>query len=782
MAEDTPDFKKVAQRRAALRKALTAAGIDSTNALKDIRTGKSPSGLDSLKGPRKRLADLAAQGLVAQENVAKSFSIKRLGGRTKAKELLKSGRSAEFYGGLDDAILRTEIGPVFDDIMQNERESIGLRDINHALLRDMGTSGGAQEVGEQLIGAARQEREGIYKRYRELEKKHPREYQAFLLTTFVRELHDEGHIAQTQSTIGYLGNIERRMLTGKPIFLHGSTGTGKTSLARRAAESMSGKSPEMIYCNPQTRESNIWGKTGIRPAGGGAIETVDIFGPLARAMQEGKPVIFDEFTALPREQMVAIKGIFNAKPGDSVNIVGNGRVTIAHGFQMIFTANLKSEKNPERQELPPEIAREFEQNNLEIFYTPKHEAYDIMLARLMRFDGSVQMSWHDLNVTLPKFCEALEEIQIAYYDHLRPETARLTQTQISGRAQGLKKFVMTQGTVEAILEAWTVEKRLGATTSFARFLDLRLSIGLTFKEYSEADRILAAKILASKGLLRTISPRRLGLPDDVFNFDAATQQRGNDEAIKKLVEYSGKEVRVPIMELADLDPWDIRKKNPAQVIAQEFLPSESPAATAPAAPPQSINPIPVPWPDATEMQFSTAINAANSLHDLERVHNAILASALPTRRQAPLYEAVHNQYDRIFKAHIKNASSAAGLTRVYNAILAGVLPTRKQALLYEVVYDRFVDIFGDEIKNARTPNDLGLIYNAILASVLPTRRQATLYAVVYDRYTILFSDLINNAKNPAELQQVDIAIRNSPLPTRQQAVLGGAITRRSRSF
>jgi len=39
----------------------------------------------------------------------------------------------------------------------------------------------------------------------------------------------------------------------------------------------------MIFCNPQTKESNVWGKTGIKPAKGGAIETVEIYGPLARA-------------------------------------------------------------------------------------------------------------------------------------------------------------------------------------------------------------------------------------------------------------------------------------------------------------------------------------------------------------------------------------------------------------------------------------------------------------------------------------------------------------------
>ena len=171
------------------------------------------------------------------------------------------------------------------------------------------------------------------------------------------------------------------------------------------------------------------------------IQTVDIYGPLAKAMQEGKTVIFDEFTALPKEQMVFIKGIFNAKIGDSVNVVGNGKTEIAPGFQMIFTANLKSEKNPERQELPPEIAREFEQNNLKIDYTPKDEAYDIMLARLMNKDGSIDASYYDINETLPKFCEAIAEIQIAYTDKESDAIARLTGTKdASGKNLGLKNL------------------------------------------------------------------------------------------------------------------------------------------------------------------------------------------------------------------------------------------------------------------------------------------------------------------------------------------------------
>ena len=429
------------------------------------------------------------------------------------------------------------------------------------------------KVYEKLLVQARKEGSKAEEALNNIRTDSPSSFRAHELISYKKGLHQEGHIAPVPSVKEYLHQIGVRMISGKPMFLHGPTGTGKTSLARYASEHFTGHKAEMVYCNPQTRESSIWGKTGLRPAEGkagqhGAIETVDIYGPLARAMQEGKCVIFDEFTALPKEQQIFIKGIFNAKTGDTVNVMGNGMVAIQPGFQMIFTANLKSEKNPERSDLPPEIAREFEQNNLEIRYTPKEEAYDIMLARLMNPDGSVDLSWHDLNNTLPKFCEAMAEVQSAYTDKESDETARLTQTMDpSGKKQGLKKLVFTQGTVENVLDAWKIEKQAQTKLSFVEFLDHRLKTALTFKEYPQPDRILAAKILASKGFLRTLTPQDLDLPQDTFNFDAARSLRGDQDSLLKLKQESAKETGVRLKELADLDPFHTRKPKTKDIAA-----------------------------------------------------------------------------------------------------------------------------------------------------------------------------------------------------------------------
>ena len=505
---------------------------------------------------------------------AKEFKLADFDNISEAKQRLQSDREkmkkAEI---IDEEAVDMEFGGKYEKVASLLETQIELREYEMSLLVESRNNPQKASKNKYLIDSLRNEKSALNQELALKEKTDPNVIKAANLVEYKKGLHQEGHIAPTHSVKKYLHEIGTRLLVGKPMFLHGPTGTGKTSLARLASEYFTKKRAEMVYCNPQTRESNIWGKTGIKPTVGGGIETVDIYGPLAKAMQRGIPVIFDEFTALPKEQQVFIKGIMHAKPGDTVNVVGNGEMKIAPGFIMIFTANLKSEKNPERQELPPEIAREFEQNNLEVNYTPKEEAYDIMLTRLMERDGSINMSWYDLNHTLPKLCEAMTEIQMAYTDKESEETARLTQTMdAGGKRPGLKKLVLTQGTIENIIDAWKIDKSLNLEhSSFAEFLNKRLQTGLTFKEYPEADRILAAKILASKGFLRTLSEKDLALPEKTLDFDKTARE--NQEKIKEATDSSSKEIRISIKELSELDPWN--KRGQAVVgRARDFLPSE----------------------------------------------------------------------------------------------------------------------------------------------------------------------------------------------------------------
>lgn len=540
-----PNFHEVSQERQAVRKALNEA-----------QEGNLPESITSvLTGEKERL-----------DEIARDFSAQNFPTLSKAKEFLRGQQEkSEDQVGINERAIETELGHEYEALKSLSNKLDDLSDFELRRLREDASDPHAKSAHKSLLIQIKKEKAEIAKAIFEKEKTEPNTARAYELVSLRKGLFEEGHIAHTPSVDRYLGEIGRRMINGKPMFLHGPTGTGKTSLARYAAKHFTGKNAEMVYCTPQTRDTHVWGKTGIQAEGDkGAIKTVDIFGPLTRAMKEGSVCVFDEFTALQREQMVFFKGVANAKHGDTIIVPGNGEVAIAPGFQMIFTANLKSEKNPERQELPPEIVREFEQNNLEVKYTPKDEAYDIMLARLMRPDGTLTMSWHDLTTTLPKLCEAMEEIQIAYADSAKSDTAQLIGAlSAAGKKPGLKKFVMTQGTIEAVLESWETEQQLNENISFAEFLDDRLATGLTFKEYPEGDRVLAAKILAAKGFLRTKTPEDLGLPNDVFNFDAVKRQRGDTGMLEKLRTESGKEVTLTLREVADLNPFPRSKMQDA---------------------------------------------------------------------------------------------------------------------------------------------------------------------------------------------------------------------------
>ena len=552
---EQPNFHEVAEERKVLRKALG-----------ELRT---------------EIRDKVAPELLEEvEEKAGRFKIADHGGFSGAKDALRKDREkSDDKTWLDDEFIKEEVGEVYGDIARLRDEIRDLQEFEFRRLRDSTGNPQAVKTHKSLILTIQEERKGLEEQLSDIEREYPTESRAVTLSEYARHLHEVGHIAHTPSVGQAIRDIEMRMISGRPMFLHGPTGTGKTSLARLAASHLTGSEAEMIYCNPQTRETNIHGKERIRPAGkdNASIETFFDWGPLARAMKDGKVVVFDEFTALPKEQMSMIKGIMSAKVGDRAPVTGNGQVEITPGFQMIFTANLKSEKNPERQDIPPEVANEFDQNNLHIDYTPKEEAYDIMLARLMNTDGSVDLSYHDITITLPKLSEAFHEIQVAYTGVAEEETARLTGTMdASGKRPGLKKLVMNQRTVEAILTDWRTERTRQSDANFTEFLDQRLKMSLTFREYPETDRVLAAKILASKGFLLTLDAKELGLPSNTFSFDAAKKMREDKSGVRSLLEKSGEVRSLPLMEVAELDPFGLRQRDMREVAGEFIEPEEDP--------------------------------------------------------------------------------------------------------------------------------------------------------------------------------------------------------------
>jgi len=88
-------------------------------------------------------------------------------------------------------------------------------------------------------------------------------------------------------------------------------------------------------------------------------------------------------------------------------------------------------------------------------------------------------------------------------------------------------------------------------------LDERFKTTLTFEAYPKEDRILVAKILASKGFLLTLDPKELDLPEDIFKLNTIKAMRGED-AVSELQKDSGAVKHLTLKEVAMLDQFGKR--------------------------------------------------------------------------------------------------------------------------------------------------------------------------------------------------------------------------------
>jgi len=543
--EQQNNFHEVAKQRKELRNAVRN--------LTDPEEGDVKSKLEK--------RELSSR-LKSFDNRAGDFKIENYGGLRGAKEALRASQTKA-----EQVLLPVDLEAIyaqFPEYRKIEEDEAYLALLKDKRMKQIFALARAKTRGEKTGHEMhlKDTRNMIADTERELKQFPKIDLHAAELVQYKQNLAESGHIAMVPSTEKNLEAIGDKMLSNKNLFLFGLTGTGKTTLAEYATKHYTGKDPQMVYCSPQTKESNIWGHTGIVQEHGVPV-TQFVYGPLAKAAKEGTAIIFDEFTNLPDEQISFLKGVFSKKVGDTMSIPGNSDTIVAEGFQMIFTANLKSEKNPNKKALPAEMADEFTQNNLEITYTPKEEAYDIMIARLLNRDASLDLSDYDLTTTLPNLCRAMADIQESYVRGTDKDFARsIGALESNGRAHSFDKFVTTQRSVEAIMSLWEVEKQKGdRQVAFAEFLDERLLTALNFKEFPEKDRILAAKIFASRGFLITVNPDQLHVAnaEDVFALNAVKAMRG-EEAAEELRKKSGKVIRHSLKEVAQLDPFERRAK------------------------------------------------------------------------------------------------------------------------------------------------------------------------------------------------------------------------------
>lgn len=260
----------------------------------------------------------------------------------------------------------------------------------------------------------------------------------------------KGGIVETPSVKAEINQILSHLELSIPVFLRGHLGAGKTEILLHISRKYYGVEPEFISGSEEASKYDIYGKTqiGVRseenkisefkmrmdeykemnPEAGkkelkdaekqyyneivvkGQTSSFFQYGPLVRAMEEGKPLVIDEMDGIPHSILMRLNHILTRKAGDKVKIQENGgeEIEIKPGFCVMATGNIKSAKY-EREELDAAFLSRWWSS--EVKYLPQNETLKIILASLVDKRGYLQTENNENLDSTIKLTKSAEEIQ-----------------------------------------------------------------------------------------------------------------------------------------------------------------------------------------------------------------------------------------------------------------------------------------------------------------------------------------------------------------------------------
>ncbi len=270
-----------------------------------------------------------------------------------------------------------------------------------------------------------------------------------LLLDYRRQLLTDGFV-ETPTVKREIIRIISHLQLGIPVLLRGHLGAGKTEVALHVSRTYFGCEPEFISGSEESTKYDIYGRTQIgsrteedkrrefrarmdefrrmNPEAPhkevkevekqfyqaiivkGLTTSFFQYGPLVRAMKEGKPLIIDEMDGIPHSIVMRLNHVLTRRAGDRITVQEDGGedITVHQGFCVIATGNIKSFRY-KREELDAAFLSRWWSDD--IVYPPQNETYEILVASLLDRRGNLQTGKENDLDEIKRLTMAATEIQ-----------------------------------------------------------------------------------------------------------------------------------------------------------------------------------------------------------------------------------------------------------------------------------------------------------------------------------------------------------------------------------
>lgn len=385
-----------------------------------------------------------------------------------------------------------------------------------ALLADIEMHG-ISPSRQRALEIVRGQKESAVHQEEELRKSNPEAFYGLGLKDlrqYQKEL-SEGKMVEIPYVKEKSQDVVQHLRAGRPVFIHGHLGSGKTELAFHIARKYMGKDAlvvsgskdmslaelyghqvlkldgvnkdelheftdvveirfnEWVAANPKATEEDKdrahdrFLQSSLTELKSGTIS--DYFlGPVYKAMEDGRVVIIDEANAIPHEVLISLNHILTRRPGDKINVQQDSgkEITVAKGFGVVFTGNLNQlqEIYVDRQDMDPALLSRFykvdydypQQNvegSLEDEAGQENELYTLMVTMVLSKNGNV-IAPKDSMQKLWRLAQAARVVQDVFSGKAVKEAYWKTEAGSRPVRPNLQEAVLSIRALSSIIDQW----------------------------------------------------------------------------------------------------------------------------------------------------------------------------------------------------------------------------------------------------------------------------------------------------------------------------------------